>query len=510
VLVVLLTLLALFAGRSASGPSEYTILQLTPKAKRSETTKLLAAGATEVSRSLRAYRLPADTAAPLAAELRQRGALRALEPDLPQGTLATFSDPLSTEEWWHLAVGIEGLEPPGPGKPVTIIDSGIDVTHSEFAGRPETYVLNAQEPEGFGGEHGTGVGSLIGARENGVGIVGIYPNAVLRSWDAAVGQGTELTTSLIVAGLEEAARQEPGVINLSLGSGERSPLIEQAVYAAFRRGSLVVAASGNDGDRGSPLTYPASLRHVLTVGASDRANRAASFSSRSNFVDLVAPGDGLTIASARTRGFLRQSGTSFAAPIVAGAAAWVWTLRPELDNTQLFEVMRRSATDLGTPGRDPDTGFGLVNVRNALAYEAPEPDPFEPNDDIDEAKPNEAYAGSGATLTTRLQQRAVVSGRVDAYDDPRDVYRIWLPAKKTVFVSTGSSSDVNVTVWGPEALSVLEGAGANRLGVSARKGTGNERVRLASAPKGRWAYVDVSRARGVREAAYNLAVTAKS
>jgi hypothetical protein len=508
VLILLLALFVLLAGPSRSGPDDYVLVQLTPHAPQAEETKLLAAGATEVSEALRAYRLPRQTGERLAAGLRRRAALRSLEVDRVQGTFVVLNDPLSAEEWWFAAIGLEGLEPPGPGKPITIIDSGIDITHPEFAGRPETYPLNNQEPAGFGGEHGTAVGSLIGAPENGVGIVGIYPQAVLRSWDAAIGEGTQLTTSEIVRGLEEAAGQGPDVINLSLGSDERSRLIEQAVYAAFRRGSLVVAASGNDGERGNALTYPASLRHVLTAGAADRASRAALFSSRSPYVDLVAPGDGVTVASARTHGFLRQSGTSFASPLVAGAAAWVWTLRPELDNTQLFEVMRRSATDLGTPGRDNDTGFGLLNVRNALAYPAPSPDPLEPNDDIDQARPDDGYAGSDATLTTKSTQRAAVSARMDAFEDPRDVYRIWLPAKKTVFVSTGSPVDVNVTVWGPHVQTVFRATESDRLGTSARQGSGNERVRISPAATGRWAFVDVSRARGVPEAAYNLAVTA--
>jgi subtilisin len=509
VLVLLLVIASLLTNLPGSAPEQYVLVQLTPDAPMAEARKLLAAGATEVSRSLRAYRLPLGTGKPLAADLRRRAVLRSLELDRPQGTLVALNDPLSVEEWWVAAIGLEGLEPPGPGKPITIIDSGIDISHPEFASRAETYPLNEQEPAGFGGEHGTAVGSLIGAPQNGVGIVGIYPQAVLRSWDAAVGEGTQLTTSEIVRGLEEASGQGPGVINLSLGSDERSRLIEQAVNVAFRRGSLVVAASGNDGERGNALTYPASLRHVLTAGAADRANRAALFSSRSPYVDLVAPGEGVTVASARTHGFLRQSGTSFASPLVAGAAAWVWTLRPELDNTQLFEVMRRSATDLGAPGRDNDTGFGLLNVRNALAHPAPSPDPLEPNDDVDQARPDDAYTGSGATLTTKSAQRAVVSARMDAYEDPRDVYRIWLPAQKVVFVSTGSPVDVNVTVWGPQVESVLRASGEDRLGTSARPGTGNERVRIAAAATGRWAFVDVWRARGVPEVSYNLAVTAR-
>ena len=201
-------------------------------------------------------------------ERRDAGTLVVAQPPPP--------DPLSGEEWWRAAIGIADLTPPGPGIPVTVVDSGIDVTHPEFAGRPNTETLNPQEPAPVGGEHGTAVASLVGAPANGQGIVGVYPKAVLRSWDSARGAGTRLETVEIVNGILEASRRGRGVINLSLGGTERDPLIEQAVAQAVARGSLVVAASGNDGQAGSPLGYPAVLPHVLTVAATNRSDQVAS------------------------------------------------------------------------------------------------------------------------------------------------------------------------------------------------------------------------------------------
>ena len=156
------------------------------------------------------------------------------------------------------------------------------------------------------------------------------------------------------------------MINLSLGSDGVEVAIQQAIETAIRKGMLVVAAAGNDGEAGSPLTYPASLPHVLTAAATDEQNQPTSFSSRSRFVDLAAPGQDITVASALDNSWASEDGTSFSSPLVAGAAAWVWTVRPELDASQLFEVMRRSATDIGTPGRDDATGYGLLNVPAAL------------------------------------------------------------------------------------------------------------------------------------------------
>ena len=107
-------------------------------------------------------------------------------------SVTDFTDPLVGTEWWRAAIGVAGLTPPGPGKPITIVDSGVDVAHPEFAGRASIVTLNAQEPAPLGGVHGTAVASLIGAPADDVGMVGIYPEALLQTWDAALGAGTAL------------------------------------------------------------------------------------------------------------------------------------------------------------------------------------------------------------------------------------------------------------------------------------------------------------------------------
>lgn len=510
---IALALLAL-AGAGGSRPAAEegaTLLQLRPGAARAAEVSLAEAGARLVAPELRLWRLPAAQAAPLARKLRAAGALERAQPDRPTGTLAaTQFDPLSDGEWWRTVIGIDGLTPPGPGRSVTIVDSGLDVTHPEFAGRPNTILLNAQEPQPIGGEHGTAVASVLAAPANGAGVVGIYPEVVLQSWDAAIGRGTQLETSEIVAGILAAARTGPGVINLSLGGPEREPLIEQAADVAFAKGSLIVAASGNDGELGSPLGYPAALPHVLTVASTGRDDTVSPFSTASRFVDLAAPGEDMVTATALGRGWLPGvSGTSFAAPLVSGAAAWVWTARPRLDNTQLFEIIRRSARDVGAPGRDDATGFGVLDVESALAYPAPPRDPFEPNDDIEYVKPDGFFSSDIPAFTTQLRQSSRLRARLDRIEDPRDVYRIWLPAGKRVTLSLASSSDVDMSVWKPAALSVQERPGGLRLGLSAKRGTGSERIVLPAGKSGRTAFVAVGPGKGVREAEYLLVVRAR-
>jgi Subtilase family len=487
------------------------LVQLTPAAACSEATTLLQAGATPVAPELQLYRLTASRARTALPPLRAHGAVKTVTPDRPMGQLAfEAADPLSGEEWWRTAIGIAGLTPPGSGKPVTLVDSGVDLTHPDFAGRnPGVVALNAQEPSPVGGRHGTAVASLIGAAENGTGFVGIYPQALLRSWDASLGEGRALETSDIVAGIMAAAHGGPGVINLSLG-GPRDTVIEQAVGEAWAAGSLIVAASGNDGQTGSPLSYPAALAHVLTVGATNRSDAPASFSSGSRFVDLAAPGDGVLVAGYPPGGWEAESGTSFSAPLVSGAAAWVWTVRPDLDNSQLFEVLRRSARDVGTPGRDPQTGFGILNVAAALSYPPPARDPLEPNEDVEYVKPGGYFETGVRPLTTQTSTRATIAARLDRNEDPRDVYRVFLPARREAVVTTGGNADVDLAVWGPSTISVDQGSGTARLAVSARSGSASERVVVKASPRARWGYVVVSPGRRPQEASYTVTVTTRA
>jgi subtilisin family serine protease len=230
--------------------------------------------------------------------------------------------------------------------------------------------------------------------------VGVYPEAVLHVWDAS--PFGFLNEGAAIEGIMEAARRGPGVINLSFGGEDDDPLLQQAISFAIRRGSIVVAAAGNEGFEGSPDNFPAFYPHVLTVGATNDSNRVAGFSTLSSTVDLAAPGVRIPVAEPTSQdesGYILVSGTSFSTPIVAGAAAWVWTRRPELDNTQLFEVMRRSATDIAEPGFDEGSGYGLLNIPNALSFRAPARDPQEPNDSPDEIEPNGLFTAGTTPLT---------------------------------------------------------------------------------------------------------------
>lgn len=455
-----------------------------------------------VSERLGVWRVPAAAAAGLLPRLALTGAIVDFEPDRARRRLDHLAagDPLLPHQWWLVRVGADRVEPPGPGVPITVVDGGVDIAHPELAGRPETAVLNEQTILGRNDWHGTAVASVVGAPANGVGIVGVYPQARLNVWDASPAARQELTTADVIRGIDAAAALGRGVINLSLGGASRSRLEELAVINAFEGGSIVVAASGNERQLGNRPSFPASLPHVLTVGATDADDRLAPFSSSSPGMDLVAPGVAVPAAMPLAfvpSGFAAVDGTSFAAPIVSGAVAWIWTQRPELEKTQVFELVRRSARALAPDGRNPDTGFGLLDLPNALTAPAPAVDPLEPNDDFPQVIPRRMFAAGKAPLTRPGAGRRVVEARLDVTVDPRDVYRVWAPARHRVVVRLAGPGSVTLRFGGPTAIRNTSRHAPRRLEIVNRR------------PRGEFVYVVAAiRADALpTHAAYRLDIT---
>jgi len=472
---------------------------------------LRAARARLVAPSLNVWRVPAAHAGRTVAALRAEHILARAEPDrrfVPFGPLAASSDPLVPEEWWIHDIGDDQVEAPAAGVPITVLDTGLDLSHPEFKSRPNTTALNPQvvlpssdplqEPE-----HGTAVSSVAAAPSNGVGLVGIYPDAALWEWDFGDGLLSE-----VLAGLDAASRQGHTVLNSSGGFLGFSMLLEEAVDRALRRGTIVVAAVGNDRQRGNRSFVPASLPHVLTVGGTNESDHVTSFSNRSSALDLAAPAVDMPVAVPTfydPSGYATFDGTSFAAPLVSGAAAWVWTLRPELDPTQVEDVMRKSARDVGAKGWDPDTGFGILSIPAALAAKTPVNDPQEPNDDVNLVRPH-AITASGTRLATPASLRA----SLELVKDPEDVYRIWVPAHGRISASTHSSANVNLALWGPNTRSVYEGRTAQRRDLKAysqRAGSAPDAVSgRNTSGRGAYYFLDAFLGKRVTRASYLLKV----
>jgi len=411
-------------------------------------------------------------------------------------------DPMQAQEWWLAAVGADRAAPPGPGVPISIVDSGTDPTHPEFAGRPNTTYLNTQSVSGDGEFHGTFVASIAAAPANGVGMVGVYPEAALRIFDAS-NLPDRISDDEAIAGILAAAQTCPGVISLSFGGTRSDPLLQDAILTAFHNGCLVVASAGNSGELGNPPTFPAAWPHVFTVAATDRSDAVTAFSTEAPSVDLAAPGldiVGAVPLAQDPSGYEEGDGTSFSAPIVAAAAAWIWTVRPTLTVSQLADVLRESARDIGAPGFDVAAGAGILDIPAALAAPVPPSEQGEPNDDVDQVKPRRLFQTGEPPLTSPARPSIRVAGSLDQSEDPHDIYRIWVPPHRVVRVSVSAGGEAAARIWGPQTVSIDEGVRARRRdlkGGSVRAGK-----------SGFSAYVDVLLTGRSATSRYVLAVTA--
>ncbi|HSC91303.1 MAG TPA: S8 family serine peptidase, partial [Gaiellaceae bacterium] len=281
------------------------------------------------------------------------------------------------------------------------------------------------------------------------------------------------------------------------------------------RGSIIVAAAGNERLREDPPIYPADFPHVLTVGSTNINDQPSEFSSTSPAVDLAAPGEAIPWQHPTDPALWQTAnGTSFSSPQVAAATAWVWTARPGIEKTQLFDLMRNSARDIGPKGFDRRTGQGLLDIPSALTRGLPPIDPMEPNDDVDHVKAHGIFRTAARPLTAPGRRRAALSARVHATEDPDDVYRFWVPARRTVTAQIRPTADVTLAVWAAGTRSVYERGKARRrdlITASARRGGRPEAVRIENdRARGYWAYLDVFPAKGVRSARYSLALSSRA
>jgi Subtilase family len=449
---------------------------------------LAARGGRLLSPALGLWRVPSRSARDAAEHLRLLGALRYVEPDSPLYPTAhmTSGDPLATPDLgWHLyRIGADRAEPPGPGVPITVLDVGLDLNHAEFRSRPNTFLLNEQQVPSLqsGDYHGTFVASTAAAPTDGVGAVGVYPQAALRSYDIPVvrrGDIPSFADSSIIVALDQAvAAGSPSVINLSFGGPEPSRALHEAVLRAFGAGAIVVASSGNNFHHGDPLNYPGAFPHVVTVAATDRADAATFFSSSGGIIDVAAPGQGIPFQHPSDSSFRTLTGTSFSAPIVTAAAAWVWTARRDLDKTQIIELLRSSARDLAPAGFDSRTGFGVIDLPAALTRPAPIADPLEPNDDIYQVTRG-LFPRPSKLLTTHRKPNTRLRARLERSEDPDDVYRVLIPAGKQISISIFSNGDPGATLWHPRTTTVATSdlsARENWLAASNKPGRQVERL----------------------------------
>ena len=285
----------------------------------------------------------------------------------------------ASREWQYDAVGVDRVPPYALAAAaritIAVVDTGADVTSPALAGKVrETYdVRTGQQRVRDRNGHGTFVASLAGGRSRRNGFVGF--GGAARLLVVKVSDSTRFSDVAVAAGIVYGVRHGARIINLSVAGRAPSIVEKAALRYATHHGVLVVAAAGNDALAGDPPEYPAALLQPvgsngvsglgLSVGASDSNGARAGFSEYGSFVSLAAPGEsvfGARGGSPRSYGY--ASGTSFAAPEVAGVAALVWAADPKLSFRQVAAILKQTASGRGA--WSPDLGFGVVDAAAAV------------------------------------------------------------------------------------------------------------------------------------------------
>ena len=301
----------------------------------------------------------------------------------PATVIAATPDPLIDQQWGLTDIGAAQVwaQSTGVGVTVAIIDGGSG-PHPDLDANldPGRAFINNMESAGGNdlepsGGHGTEVAGVVAAiNGNGIGVSGVAPNVrilPLRVFPP-VGQSN---SSDVAFAIKFAVDARVKIINLSLGSDSESSQITSAVSYAVEHNVLVVAAAGNDGPT-KPPSWPAADDNTIAVTSVDEDHSVSQFSRRGDYIDLSAPGRNIMSTKtsdftckgvATTAGYGCDSGTSFAAPFVSGAAALIFSARPNLTAAQVRELLLSTATDLGSPGRDTTFGVGLLNIPAAFA-----------------------------------------------------------------------------------------------------------------------------------------------
>ncbi|GJF30142.1 hypothetical protein KNE206_28420 [Kitasatospora sp. NE20-6] len=268
----------------------------------------------------------------------------------------------------------------GEGVTVAVIDTGV-ADHQDLAGQ----VLPGADFSGDGGNykadtvgHGTGMASLIAGRGHGTqaGISGLAPKAKIlpiRIGTFDVDAGTAGTGD-VAKSIRYAVDHGATVINMSIGgSNALEREVRDAVTYAVQKDVVLVAASGNVGDRGMPVDYPAAFPGVVAVTAVDRSGNAWSKSNVGPEVTLAAPGVDIYRATAKSSSsYGKSSGTSDATAYVSAIAALVRSKYPSLSAGQVINRMIKSAVAPPDKSAVPNEryGYGIVSAKGALA-----PDP---------------------------------------------------------------------------------------------------------------------------------------
>lgn len=272
-------------------------------------------------------------------------------------------------DWAVASYGIPGLwkQTHGSGVKVAVIDSGVAphaalkdvvVDWRNFSSDSEVY-------DTLG--HGTHVAGIIGAK-SGV-AKGIAPGVQIVSMKV-LGHSGMGSNDAVAKAVMHAAEAKCDIVCMSLGSPRPSAIVHEAIRHAANSGVIIVCAAGNDG---GSVNYPAAFQETIGVGAVDKSGNVCEFSSRGKEIVVAAPGQDIT-STWLADGYATVSGTSMAAPFVAGVLSLFVSAakadRRKVDHKAAVHALSETCRDVGQPGRDAEYGWGLVDPHRLLNFSA--------------------------------------------------------------------------------------------------------------------------------------------
>lgn len=349
------------------------------------------------------------------------------------GAVPAHADEMRDNEYWLDSLGITAAQKvtKGKGVKVAVIDTGIDNTHPDLRGAVVGGIdmsgsggASGNKPIGVMSEHGTLVATLLAGRGNNTeeieriksenqrsksaweqakktaeeeekdvpeepeyekvpaltggsgGVLGVAPEAELLSVSLWMGEGNPAEIPVeeqIPKAVRWAVDAGATVINMSLGS--TSPSWPESWDDAFKYAEdhdvVIVAAAGNRSGGMNQVGAPATIPGVLTIAGVDESGKASKDSSTEGIsIGVAAPAEKL-VGGLPGGGYARWSGTSGAAPIVAGVAALIRSEYPDMKAPQVINRILQTAKDTGAAGVDNLYGYGILNADKAVTAQVP-------------------------------------------------------------------------------------------------------------------------------------------
>ncbi|MNI27413.1 Subtilisin [compost metagenome] len=248
---------------------------------------------------------------------------------------------------------------------IGVIDTGADYSHPDLQHSLARGInlLNQMTLPYDDNGHGTHIAGTIAAAGGSKGMMGVAPRSLIYPVKAFDHNGSAYVSDIIL-GIDWCVRNHMQIINMSFGMKSKSQSLQNIIRKAYGAGIIVVASSGND-KRSKGVDYPARYPHTISVGATTRDGRIASFSNHGSYIDIYAPGEKIT-SCWLGGGYHEMNGTSMATSHVSGSIALLLALRPDLKPSEIKRRLRRTARPLQIAGARSKISPGEVHASRLL------------------------------------------------------------------------------------------------------------------------------------------------